>query len=119
VRRLPKNAVNYFVLSLRVIFTIIWAVIIIYNIVNNDDDYRIQDPVLLFTIPMGTRKNLSEIYLQIGHAFSERFASLDVYPRCKCEIQTRKAFRLTLTAFFQAVFPNGLTTPYLVYFLKT
>jgi hypothetical protein len=86
VRRLPKNAVNYFLLSLHIIFY--KNMDYDYNIINNDD-YRIQDTVLLLTIPMGTRKNLSE-----------------------------KAFRLTLTAFFQAVFPNGLTTPYLVYFLK-
>jgi hypothetical protein len=58
LKRLPKNAVNYFVLSLpAIIFTI---TIIIYNynyniiIIHNNNDEIFQDPILLLRISMIT-----------------------------------------------------------------
>jgi hypothetical protein len=55
------------------------SVIIFYNnsniIIINTDDERLQDPILLLKIPMGTRNNFSENYRQFGHALSKRFAS--------------------------------------------
>ena len=44
-------------------------------VINNN--YRIlQDLVLLFRTPKGTRKYFFEIYRPFGHAFSKRFAAL-------------------------------------------
>jgi hypothetical protein len=34
-----------------------------------------KDPILLFKIPMGTRKDFFEIFKQFGHVPSESFAS--------------------------------------------
>jgi hypothetical protein len=50
--------------------------IIIYNAIKiNNDDARLQDPILMLKIPMGKRKNVSENYRQFGHAISKRFIS--------------------------------------------
>jgi hypothetical protein len=73
LNRLPKDAFNYFVLSLPVInFTV---TIIICNIIVINNDERLQDPILLLKNPMGTRRNFSRNYLQFGHALSKKFAS--------------------------------------------
>jgi hypothetical protein len=54
-----------------IIFTIT-----IYNItIINNDDSRLQDPILLLKIPMGKRKKFSENYRQFGQVLSERLAS--------------------------------------------
>jgi hypothetical protein len=45
-----------------------------YAVINNNY-WRLQALILLFKIPMGTQKYLPEIYGQIGHAPSKRFAS--------------------------------------------
>jgi hypothetical protein len=37
---------------------------------------RLQDPILLLKIHMGTRKNFPENYRQFGYALTKRFASL-------------------------------------------
>ena len=39
---------------------------------------RLQDLILLFKIPMGTRKCFFKIYGQFGHVPSYRFASHDI-----------------------------------------
>jgi hypothetical protein len=56
----------------------IFVTIIIYNynitIINNNDE-RLQDPILLLRITMGTRNYLFENYKEFGHGFSKRFAS--------------------------------------------
>jgi hypothetical protein len=49
--------------------------IILYNTVNNNDDERLQDPIFLLNIPLGTQKNLSENHGQYGLVLSERFVS--------------------------------------------
>jgi hypothetical protein len=46
-----------------------------YNIIINNDDERLQDPILRLKIPVGTRNNFSENYRQFGYALSKRFAS--------------------------------------------
>jgi hypothetical protein len=43
-------------------------------IISNDNE-RLQDPILLLKIPMGTRKNFSENYRKFGHSLSRMFAS--------------------------------------------
>jgi hypothetical protein len=47
----------------------------IRNIINNDDDARLQEPVLQFKIPMGTRKNFPQNNRQSEHGLSKRFAT--------------------------------------------
>jgi hypothetical protein len=44
---------------------------------------RLQDRVLLLTIPMGTGKKFSENYRQFGYALSKGFASPDLEVRLK------------------------------------
>lgn len=43
------------------------------GIINNC--VKLQDLIVIFKIPTGTRKNFIEINRQIGHAASKRFAS--------------------------------------------
>jgi hypothetical protein len=54
----------------------------------NDDNARLQDPILLLKILMGTRKNFSENYGQFEHALSESFASpaLECFALTVCEV---------------------------------
>ena len=48
---------------------------------------RLQDVILLFQIPMGTRKDFFEIYRQFGQAPSKRFGS-PALQRCgDCRLQ--------------------------------
>jgi hypothetical protein len=59
----------------------------------NNDDARLQDPILLLKIPMGTRKNYSENYGQFGHALSKRFASPGVENRSPAAVFPIKYFK--------------------------
>jgi hypothetical protein len=68
--RLPKNALNFFVLST---CNNLHNNNYIYKI--NNDDAKPQDLILLFKIPMSTQKNFPVNYWQLGHVLSKRFAS--------------------------------------------
>jgi hypothetical protein len=60
-------------------------------VINNNNNYgRLQNLILLFKIPLGTRKDFLDVYRQFGHEPSERFTSCGiVYTRCG-----RKVMRL-------------------------
>ena len=45
------------------------------NAVINNNYERLQDLILFLRIPIGTRKDLFEIYRHFGHTTSKRFAS--------------------------------------------
>jgi hypothetical protein len=45
------------------------------NLIINNNCGKLQDIILLFRIPTGTRKHFFEIYKQFGHTPSKRFAS--------------------------------------------
>jgi hypothetical protein len=70
--RLPKNAFNYFVLSLPVIIVTTTTIIMIDYIIIINNDERLQDPILLLKIPKGMKKNFSENYRQFGHVLSQK-----------------------------------------------
>jgi hypothetical protein len=46
------------------------------NATINNNQGRLQDLILPFKNPMGTRMNFFEIFRRFGHATSKRFASL-------------------------------------------
>jgi len=63
------------VIILCIHYTITIIICINNNTIINNNYGMIQDLIFLLKIPMGTRKNFFEIYIQFGHAPSRRFAS--------------------------------------------
>jgi hypothetical protein len=55
-----------------------------YNIIINNDDDKLQDPILILKISSGARKNFSKNLRQFGLAFSKRFSKsvLDFTATC-------------------------------------
>jgi len=49
---------------------------------NNNNCGRLQDLILIFKIPMGTRKNFFEIYTQFKNAPSKRFCQPSLSVSC-------------------------------------
>jgi hypothetical protein len=82
LNKLFKNAVNHFDLSHPVIIFTITIIIYNYNIIiTNNDDVRLQDPILLLQIPISTSKNFSDHYRQFEHALSKTCANSDLGSR--------------------------------------
>ena len=83
--RIPRGSLHYkchtvFILCIN--YTIIVTICINnnYNVIINNYCGRLQDLILLFKNPMGTRNNFFEIFGKFGHDPSKRFASPALRP---------------------------------------
>jgi len=71
---------EFFISNIIIIILINYIIVICVkenNSVINNNYGRIQDLIVVFSIPMGTRNDFFVIYRQFGHASSKRFAKTD------------------------------------------
>jgi hypothetical protein len=73
-----------FIRNIEILLCINYIIIICINdnnaVINNNYYGRLQDLILLFKVSMGTWKDFFEMYGQVWHAPSERFASPGLDP---------------------------------------